>query len=119
MSWRRGFYRLWIVATVVWLVGVIFVLRPDKAAVDYFVLTFVRTPNSSVEVWYPFISTKDLTTIKNTALVGIVPALGVLALGEFLGWAMRGFRARHGPVLSATELPSLPNPNITDAAHPQ
>jgi hypothetical protein len=115
-------------------------LRPDAAAVDY----FVRTPNSSVEAWFAshdkdaeivqrvnkdwkarydaalkagyteseienlltqdqekrngainhIISTADLATIKSAALIGIVPALGVLAIGEFLGWAMRGFRAR-------------------------
>jgi len=95
LSWRRGFYRLWIVATVVWLVGVIVMLRPDAAVVDY----FVRTYNSSVEDKYDRFFTQeyydlDRDRVTRAALIGIVPALGVLAIGEVLGWAIRGFRAR-------------------------
>ena len=59
----KGWQRLWVVASLVWLVCVF------------------------------FLSIDDVLSIRQLALIWLVPSIGVYLLGLGVGWVWRGFKS--------------------------
>jgi hypothetical protein len=84
----RGLFRLWLVASVLWVGAV--------GAVTLFDLTH-PTLLTSAEAGFPSEPADD-ALIRNThalqfaAGLGLAPPMLVLIIGSALGWAVRGFR---------------------------
>lgn len=119
MNYRRGLIRLWVVLTVLWIVGVAFVSAPDvysafhQAAFKAFIDEdpIVEQPKDTpINPNIPVISLRrpeprapwlenqpDWTPnpwgwlLRSTA-VALLPPLALLVLGAMLGWVVGGFR---------------------------
>jgi hypothetical protein len=85
MSWRRGFFRLWIVASIAWVAFWVW-----------------RTPLTCFYGSYPWCGYYVLSLphpfdyLKIYGTVFGVP-LATLAAGAGFGWALTGFRRRSTP----------------------
>ena len=78
MNYRRGFFRAWVLLTVLWVVGVAYVSGPDL----YPEFKLIGPPGTH-DPWD--------SLLRSTA-VAFLPPLALLALGAMLGWAFSGFR---------------------------
>jgi hypothetical protein len=83
MNMRRGFFRLWVDVSVVWIAFALVVSwqRPRPFDPDLF-LTGKPDPDLAANV------------IMNAAYLAFAPPILSLALGAALFWAARGFKAR-------------------------
>lgn len=109
MNWRRGFFRLWLVAAVLWLAVFSFVVK-DKVAWEAKVLWAnfncypteeeleemrQRAPEDFVPVIGEQCVEHRAERIERLARYGaamLSPPLGVLVLGIVGFWIARGFR---------------------------
>jgi hypothetical protein len=72
MNWRRGFFRLWLVASGLWLVL--------NATLDLFAIPDLLRPENA------------------SHLLGLAfgPPAALLVIGAAVGWALQGFRRTRG-----------------------
>jgi hypothetical protein len=95
----RGLFRLWLVLSVLWIGGVVFVTLRDASP---FYLTCDRPPPDRPNpcTWFDEFKVNlveeansiDRASVQNGILLALVPPAFVLALGSALVWAFRGFR---------------------------
>ena len=64
MNWARGFFRLWLVFTVIWVGAVAILLRPDKAALVMFGVTGIGVPFADNRAIINVYAGSDLTSEK-------------------------------------------------------
>jgi hypothetical protein len=67
MDWRRGLFRLWVMASVIWVVAVIALFLPAALGED-------------LHGWF------------GLAAFVVLPPVLLLMLGRTLGWVLSGFR---------------------------
>lgn len=117
MNYRRGFFRAWVLLTVLWIAGVAYVSGPDiysafdqaalKTAVEkdpivepkgpVAVFDAMPLPPQPRSPWLERQHTWDPDPwgwLLRSAAVAFLPPLALLALGAMLGWVFTGFR-RH------------------------
>ena len=82
MNLRRGFFCLWIAASLIWVAGVAWVLKAE--------LTLDCRHFRNVEAIFYCVRNPAILEAKVGAWM-LIPPLAVLALGF---WVMRGFLAR-------------------------
>ncbi len=97
MSWARGLFRLWVVATVLWIAGAV--------ALNWTEISCKLGSSADAKPWEryrcgPF---DDLIPFnwQNSALVLGGPPLLLLLLGSLFYWAIRGFRLGKGTTSTA------------------
>jgi len=110
MNWRRGLRRAWVVASILWAVGVFVLLFPQLFREQDF--ADVLGPNPMWLLPWPSLTTyyvsffnpgEPLPPGPSAALVAarigdmlllmIVPPAAVLGIGRAVGWVARGFRS--------------------------
>jgi hypothetical protein len=75
INWKTGFYRLWLVASVLWCIWVAYDVIAD---------------------WNNYYSSQRGNTglaVMKFIVFGLGPCAGVAAAGLATGWALKGFRA--------------------------
>ena|SRR5260370_24062682 len=111
IRWRRGFFRAWVLLTVLWIAGSIGVyteyLSSDEGDIvmnpttkEYFVMrhgTWVAcvgrdTPDEAKKELESCERARDWKLLQK-AMWLLGPPFSVLALGAALGWVALGFRA--------------------------
>lgn len=87
MNFRRGLFRLWIIASLVWFVGWLGYLWAFCEPTGY--SGFVKFCSSSSSFWnFGFWSYESI------AAMGIGPAMAAFILGLAGLWAAKGFQAK-------------------------
>jgi hypothetical protein len=74
INWRRGMFRLWILASIAWIMGwiILFIIQ--------FILGEAPTPHLAV-----------------APVILFAPPLALLLFGLATRWAFQGFQAEDGP----------------------
>jgi hypothetical protein len=80
MNWRRGMFRLWLVASVLWIglmsvAGYARIIVPWRNGADFISIS---------------------SDIAQFFAVAFGPVLAVLMIGTMVGWVLSGFRRRPG-----------------------
>jgi hypothetical protein len=85
-------FRLWIVISIAWVVGVASVTLQKENILDW--VRSVRDTPSTSDRFDPdeYLAFKRDEAIKTAAKIALIPPVLVLAIGSALGWAIRGFR---------------------------
>jgi len=94
INWRRGLFRLWIVASVVWLVGggVAYegIIRREGAQL----VAYVGLTDTDMALFEGFeIMPPDWSILTFVASVILLPPILLFALGWAGLWIVRGFRS--------------------------
>jgi hypothetical protein len=93
----RGLFRLWIVLSVLWIVGVAVIARMNLPQEWPRTLVSV-TPKPVFDPSKPYEVVPDSSdferreAIKNTVGIALIPPTLLLIFGSALGWAIRGFK---------------------------
>jgi hypothetical protein len=92
MRLARGFFRLWIVASIVWVVGVVSVTLREENILDW--ARSGTNTTGTTDRFDPdeYLAFKRDEAIKTAAKIALIPPVLMLAFGSALGWAIRGFR---------------------------
>src|SRR5258708_34138112 len=106
MNWRRGFVRIWVLASVAWIGFVAwsfyeYALLPRQVAATAGVCAKASTANPSLgnpfDCYPPGQVFADLIPIGDAAIryaaLALGPVIALGALGLVLGWIVRGCRA--------------------------
>jgi hypothetical protein len=100
----RGLFRLWVVASVVWVctVGAVtWSIMPEKKPpfdpskpYEEFVPDSAPEPPSKPGMFDDLVRDAERNTVvQHAAETALIPPVLVLVLGVALGWAVKGFRA--------------------------
>jgi hypothetical protein len=89
MNWRRLLFRLWLIASGIWMCA--WALHIWQSCTTDVVEVWCRTDYSE---WYSPFSEFTPLTYAVIAVWGMVPPLAVLAWGGGVYWALTGFRIR-------------------------
>lgn len=112
MNFSRGFFRLWLVLSIVWTALWFLAMRPDQAYFEYRraysaavsaanAAQTVKEENGSEALWEAHLEKlerehqkveRSKAAITEFAAIGPVVSLFVLLFGSALMWAVQGFR---------------------------
>ena len=107
VRWGRGFFRLWLVLSVMWVVAIFFIVDTPKdlsrayrlhlsmnaeaaapvAGSSKDSLIDAALDEAQAELW-----TRTTQNLRHSASVGFIPPATVLLIGAMIAWALRGFR---------------------------
>jgi hypothetical protein len=109
MAWRKGFFRLWLVFAILWVLFIAAANAPDVWREWQAVQEWLADPLQA-NVQHPLIKAilgqvydcigdwcstpPPMGALHSFLTVGLVPPLALLAFGAALAWAFRGFVAR-------------------------
>ena len=121
VAWGRGFFRIWVLLSIVWIIGAIWVennppiqSRPPPFDETIQVIPGVRMDKLSdcepaakkdqrvdlqhcVE-YFEAERMRPLWRLVRSTAWAVVPPLALLFFGAAIGWALRGFRRVSNPI---------------------
>jgi hypothetical protein len=89
MNWRRLLFRLWLIASGIWMCA--WTLHIWQSCTTDLGEVWCRTDYNE---WYSAFSKFTPLTYAVIAVWGMVPPLAILAWGGVVYWALTGFRIR-------------------------
>lgn len=85
IEWKRGLLRLWIIFSVVWVSGSLWLIYPQNCFV-------ADGPWNDYKTVSPKVACNQ--EIKNLGAIAFIPPLGLLIIGTSFVWAFAGFTPR-------------------------
>ncbi len=98
INWQRGLFRVWIVASLLWMAGIVL---PNIIGSPPTIRETGSTPAFDPSKPYDIIGADGTAihvvptnSLVNTAALAIVPPICLLGLGLILWWVTKGFKPR-------------------------